>query len=151
MSSYVLTGGTGNVTTKLAALLHSAGFKAIVASTKGPEAVPSPSIGAKFDWKDESTYSNPFKAGSDIKGVYIVAPFDVVDINGLKKFIEVGRAHGVNRFIALTSTTMHPQSKELTNHLIELSSKEGVEWTTLRPTWFFGKLAALPIIRDLPC
>ena len=137
--SYVLTGGTGNTSLKLASQLYKAGHKAIVASTKGPEGVPAPFTGVKFDWTDESTYSNTFPADSNIKGVYLLTPGLSVTIEHVKTFIKLARKSNVNRFVSLTATRVPPHMKQIEDHLKELGEKEGVEWTILRPSWFYGE------------
>ena len=138
-SAYVLTGGTGNTSLKLASQLHDAGHKAIVASTKGPEGVPAPFTGVKFDWTDESTYSNALPVDSNIKAVYLLTPALSVSIDNVKAFIALARKSNVNRFVSLTAAKPFPHMKQIEAHLKELGDKEGVEWAILRPSWFYGE------------
>jgi festuclavine dehydrogenase len=139
MPSYIVTGGTGNVSSKLSAQLHAAGHKAIVASTKGPEGVSAPYSGVKFDWTDESTYSNPLKAASDIKGAYITAAPGAPNAEDVKNFIKVARENGVNRFVVITATSVPQPLVDIENYIKEIA-KEGVEWTILKPSWFYGMI-----------
>ena len=141
-SSYVLTGGTGNTSLKIAAQLHEAGHKVIVASTKGPEGVPAPYTGVKFDWTDESTYSNALPSDANIKGLYLLSPYLAITVDNVKNFIHLARERGVNRFVSMTATTPPPHHLEIEAYIKEIG-KEGVEWTILKPSWFYGKYQLL--------
>jgi nucleoside-diphosphate-sugar epimerase len=140
MPSYIVTGGTGNTSSKLSALLHAAGHNVIVASTKGPGGVSALYTGVKFDWYDESTYLKVLKRASDVKGIYIVAAPATKDVEGVKKFIQLARDSGVNRFVVISATAPPPPWGEIDSYIKGIA-KEGVEWTLLRPSWFYGKMS----------
>ena len=134
--TYLITGGTGNTALKLVSRLHAAGFKTFLASRKGTD-VPAPYTGVLFDWNDSATYSKVFEGVSDVRGVYLVAPTGFANVDAFKEFIEVARKNGVNRFVALASSINNAFYEKLNAHIKALG-KEGVEYSILRPTWFFG-------------
>lgn len=135
MLSYIVTGGTGNVSS---AQLHAAGHKVTVASTKSPEGVRAPYTGVKFDWTDGSAYSNTLKAAYDIKGVSLIHAPSAPNAEDVKKFIKLTRDSGVNRF----ATTVPLPAVEIEDY-IKVVAKEGVEWTILGPSWFHGKSSVI--------
>ena len=135
MSSYLITGGNGNTGRKIAADLTAAGHKPIIASRSGESSAGL--AATKLSWEDESTYGNPFSAYPGIKAVYILIPTPSLTLDRFKKFVTTARDNGVKRFVQLSSADAPPITKQAEDYLKSLE-KEGVEWTILKPSWFFG-------------
>ena len=74
-------------------------------------------------------------------------PFDE-----MKAFIDIARAHGVQRFVLL-SAIREDESTEGTGRVhkyLKEMEGTGIGWTVLRPTWFMGELS-LPVISGDVC
>jgi len=132
----LVTGGTGKTGSILSRLLKEANQSVLIASRGG--IAPHPYKAVKFDWFDDKTFENPFKADSNIDRVYLVLPmvFDRLDV--VKPFVDVAISKGVKRFVLLTATVRN-RTMELQKYLSDIK----VEYTELRPTWFqqnFGTL-----------
>jgi len=133
----LVTGGTGKTGSILSRLLKEANQSVLIASRGG--IAPHPYKAVKFDWFDDKTFENPFKADSNIDRVYLVLPvvFDRLDV--VKPFVDVAISKGVKRFVLLGATGPNRTMEKLDKYLSDIK----VEYTVLRPTWFqqnFGTL-----------
>lgn len=136
--SILVTGGRGKTASRLSSLLHEAQVPFMVASRS--KDVSSPYQQVHFDWSDEASYQKVFE-NTPIKAVYLLptALGDMVD--RAKIFIDVGKAHGVKRFVTMSSSGQEPGSP-MHGQIHEYVMKTGLEWTVLRPSWFMGQLIA---------
>ena len=98
----LITGGTGKTSSPLAALLKENGVPFLLASRSG--SAPEGLRGCRFDWFDEGTYENPFKAASDITAVYIVAPGTLDMLTPTKAFVDYALGKGVKRMVFLSAS-----------------------------------------------
>lgn len=72
-----LTGGTGTVCRRIAALLQAASISCAAASRSGQAPpIPNPNIvaGVRFDWADHSTWEPALKLAGDVRAIYLVMP-----------------------------------------------------------------------------
>ncbi|KAL8869927.1 MAG: hypothetical protein Q9174_003905 [Haloplaca sp. 1 TL-2023] len=151
----LLTGGTGKTSTHIAKLLSSSSIPYILASRSGNATVPN-SKACKFDWNDESTWSNPWSVYEDIKAVWLVAAGLADPMAVLKSFIDMARSRGVKRFVLLTATVIEKGAwggGQVHEYLEGLGHKDRVEWCVVRPTWFMeaenlSEEGHLPTIRN---
>ena len=90
MSSILLTGGTGKISSRITPILSSNGNTILVASRSGTTPDISHSVGVKFDWLDPATYGNPF-SHSQITAIFLVAPPIMDCLPPMKAFIATGR------------------------------------------------------------
>jgi len=129
----LITGGTGKTGGKLAQLLHTNNHSVLVASRSG--VAPEPFKAIKFDWSDEKTFNNPFKADSNIDGIYLIAPpvFDALPI--VKPFIDFAISKGVKRFVHGSSIAMD-KGDIVDGKIHEYIVDSGIDYTIIRPTWF---------------
>ncbi|KAI9819817.1 MAG: hypothetical protein M1832_003892 [Thelocarpon impressellum] len=144
----LVLGGTGKTGSRLTSLLIEAKVATLVASRSGT--APAGAKGVKFDWTDEATYGAPFAADADIKAVYLVPPPFLDVFAAMKKFVDLARSKGVERFVLLGASNIEPggpATGEVHQYLIDL----GVDYTVLRPTWFlenFSEMWHLTTIRE---
>ena len=123
----LLTGGYGKTSSRLATLLKQDGFPVLVASRSG--SVPDGIESCRFDWFDESTYSNPFKAASDISALYIVAPRALDMLTPTKGFIDHALKKGVKRFVLLSASSIEcgdPAHGKIHEYIKSLNVEYGV-------------------------
>ena len=128
----LLTGGNGKTSSRLATLLKQEGFQVLVASRSG--AVRDGIKSCRFDWLDESTYSNPFEAASDISALYIVAPRTVDLLTPTKGFVDYALKKGVKRFVLLSASSVQcgdPAHGKIHEYIKSLN----VEYGVLRRTY----------------
>ena len=134
----LLLGGTGKISSRIAPLLSSANYSVLQASRSGTASAPSPTCtGVKFDWFDESTYENPFLS-SPISAAFLVAPPVLDALPLVKKFIELAREKGVNRFVLLSASILEVGDGPAMGDISKYIVNAGVEYAILRPTWFMG-------------
>src|SRR4051812_4832949 len=98
----LVIGGTGKTGLPLAKLLQASNHSFLLTSRSGNAPEPFTGKGVKFDWHDESTYENPFKADSKIDRVYIILPFIDDPYALAKTFIDLSISKGVKRFVLLS-------------------------------------------------
>ena len=132
----LLTGGTGKTAVRIAASLAAAKKPFLLASRRGPDAAPNGYAAIKFDWTDESTWSELFKQG-DIKQVYMVEPQVDKPWVPMIKFLDVAVVKGVQRFVLCAGTTAEI-GKDGMGRVWEHFIKTGVDYCVIRPTWFMG-------------
>lgn len=133
----LITGGTGKTGTALAQRLQRENIPVLIASRSGK--APEPLKAVTFDWTDPATFDNPFKAASDIKGVYILTPSAALDIlDHVKTFVSLARSKGVKRFVLLSASMIEAGQSEL-GQIHQYLIDSGIEYTVLRPTWFQRK------------
>jgi len=132
----LVTGGTGKTGLTLSRLLKDANLSVLICSRSGT--APSPYRAVKFDWFDEKTFENPFKADPNIDRVYLIVPSVMGQFSTVKPFIDLAISKGVKRFVLLTASQEEIGSPVLylmwKVHEYLLNIK--VDYTVLRPTWF---------------
>ncbi|KAI4244465.1 MAG: hypothetical protein L6R40_002932 [Gallowayella cf. fulva] len=150
----LLTGGTGKTSTRIANFLCTTSFPHILASRSGtlPSLYPASKAQAcKFDWQDESTWANPWEIYPNIRAVYLVTPGMIDPLPVVKKFVDMAKSKGTERFVLLTASSIE-KGGPLGGKVHEwLADSAGVEWCVVRPTWFMENLSEslhLPTIRD---
>ena len=152
----LVTGSTGNTSSRVASLLHAASHPFLITTRKDVPSVEVPALthpktvpafqapAVRFDWTDESTYGNPFEEAS-IKAVYMVAPSGIGEPAPIiKKFIDYAMSRGVRRFVVLSATVVPeggPFIGPVHEYLHRLGDEGKVEWGVLRPTWFMQNFA----------
>ncbi len=137
--SILVTGGRGNTSSGLCALLHEAKVPFVVASRSKDES--SPYQQAQFDWLDESTYE-PLLQSTLFNAVYLIPPPTVDMVERTKAFIVVALSQGVRRFVLLSSSAVEaggPAHGQIHEYLIS----QDVEFAVLRPSWFQRGLSYL--------
>ncbi len=142
MSSILLTGGTGKISSRITPLLSSNGNTILVASRSGKSPSLPNAIGVKFDWLDSETYANPF-SHSQITSIFLVAPPIMDCLPPMKAFIDLAVEKGVKRFVLLSASVMDVGDGPMMGQVSKYLSGLGVEWTVLRPTWFMGVYSSL--------
>lgn len=138
----LLLGGTGKVSSRIAPLLSSNGYSILLASRSGKAPSLPNCYGIKFDWSDESTYSNPFTAGS-ISTIFIVAPPVVDQLPLAKSFIDLAISKGVKRFVLLSATVFSDGSGPMMGAISKYIVSLGVEYAILCPSWFMENFSEL--------
>jgi festuclavine dehydrogenase len=142
---FLLVGGTGTVGSRLASILQSTGNKVLIASRSDASSPNNNHV--KFDWFDDSTYSNAFShplaaSSGGLRGAYLIAPPSLDMVAAMKSFIDLLRSKGVRRFVLLSATSIAKGDPILTGliheYLDQLGEAGEVEWAVLRPTWFMG-------------
>jgi len=129
----LITGGTGKTGGKLAQLLHAANQSVLITSRSG--VAPEPFKAVKFDWYDDKTFGNPFKADLNIDKIYLVVPSVVDPLVLVKPFIDLALSKGVKRIVFCSATSFEkggPGFGKVHEYLIDV----GVDYVVLRPTWF---------------
>ena len=131
----LVTGGTGKTGLVLSRLLEEANQSFLIASRSGT--APSPYKAVKFDWFDNETFENPFKADSNIDRIYLVVPYVFDQLTVVKPFIDLAISKGVKRFVLLSASQSEIGSPTMGKvHEYLLDTK--VDYAVLRPTWFMG-------------
>jgi len=129
----LVTGGTGKTGLVLSRLLKEANQSFLIASRSGT--APSPYEAVKFDWFDNKTFENPFKADSKIDRIYLVLPYAIDQLTIVKPFIDLAVIKGVKRFVLLSATQAEigsPAMGKVHEYLLDIK----VDYAVLRPTWF---------------
>jgi uncharacterized protein YbjT (DUF2867 family) len=137
--TFLLLGGTGKTSTRLAALLAAADKSILLASRRGPDAAPNGYPAVKFDWTDESTWSKLFESGP-IEAVYLMEPQVDKPWVPMIKFVDLAREKGVGRFVLCGGTTT-ALGKDGMGRVWEKFLEAGVDFAVLRPCWFMGMFA----------
>ncbi|KAF9257305.1 NAD(P)-binding protein [Marasmius fiardii PR-910] len=140
----LLTGGTGQTSSRIAKFLQDANVQFLLASRRAQEAAPEGMSAVKFDWTDPSTYENPFlhqfPGGEKITAIYLVAPAVQEPFKPMNDFVELAlRKHGVKRFVLIGGSDGPGeglQTGKVWQRLLEL----GVEYCVLRPNWFMDNM-----------
>ena len=133
-----VTGGTGKTGLILSRLLQEANQSVLIGS-RSAGTVPSPYKAVKFDWFDDKTFENPFKADSNIDRVYLIVPSVVGQLTAIQPFIDLAISNGVKRFVLLTASQAEIGSPVLMGKVHEYLLNIKVDYTVLRPTWFMRK------------
>ncbi|KKA23232.1 hypothetical protein T310_2725 [Rasamsonia emersonii CBS 393.64] len=136
----LITGSSGKTSGRLARLMEKANIPYLLASRRGPEAVPQGMPAIRFDWSDESTFKNPFEykfpGDAKISSVYLVAPAIPDPAPLMNAFIDYAvKDHGVKRFVLIggsTNTLGGPYIGKVWQHLVD----QKLGYAVLRPTWF---------------
>jgi len=134
-----VTGGTGKTGLILSRLLQEANQSVLIGS-RSAGTVPSPYKAVKFDWFDDKTFENPFKADSNIDRVYLIVPSVVGQLTAIQPFIDLAISNGVKRFVLLTASQAEIGSPVLMGKVHEYLLNIKVDYTVLRPTWFMQNL-----------
>jgi festuclavine dehydrogenase len=153
----LLTGGTGKTSSRIAQLLLDSSkahpsHKPLIVSRSASK-VAEPFQGIAFDWLNDKTWEEPFSVAAahnnPIQAIYLVAPSNRAQslrIAVMTSFVDFASTkHHVKRFVLMTATDTGPGGNEpglLQDHIAGL----GLEFCTLRPTWFMGKYYYTPII-----
>jgi festuclavine dehydrogenase len=132
----LLLGGTGKTATRVATLLDTAEKPFLLASRRGPEAAPNGYPAVKFDWTDESTWTNAFGSGP-VEAVYMMEPQVDKPWVPMIKFVDMARQKGVSRFVLCAGTTACI-GKDGMGRVWEHFINGGVDYCVLRPSWFMG-------------
>ena len=131
-----ITGGTGKTGLVLSRLLKEANQSVLIGS-RNAGTVPSLYKAVKFDWFDDKTFENPFKADSNIDRVYLVVPSVIGQLTTtVQPFIDFAISNGVNTFVLLTASQAEIGSPTLMGKVHEYLLNIKVNYTVLRPTWF---------------
>ncbi|KAF8805895.1 NAD(P)-binding protein [Phlegmacium glaucopus] len=143
----LVTGGTGKTGLILSRLLKEGNHSVLITSRSGT--APSPYKAVKFDWLDDKTFENPFKADSSIDRVYLVMPSVVDQLTTVKPFIDLAISKGVKRFVLLSASVVDngsPLMGKVHKYLVDVK----VDYAVLRPTWFMENFGTLyyPSIRE---
>lgn len=148
----LIIGGTGKVGSSLASLCQSSSTPYLVASRSSTPATSSSGHPAvRFDWLDDTTWSNPFTATAESKSppitaVFLIPPpaFDPSPV--MNRFVDLARgAHGVRRFVLLGATAL--EEGGTARHLQELGGRGEVGFGVMRPTWFMDNWAEHDFLR----
>ena len=134
--SILVTGGRGNTSSGLSAILHEAKVPFVVASRSKDES--SPYQQAQFDWSDESTYK-PLLQSTPFRAAYLIPPPMSDMVERTKAFIDVACSQGVKRFVLLSASAVEaggPAHGQIHEYIMSLN----VEYAVLRPSWFQRKL-----------
>jgi len=142
MSSILLTGGTGKISSRIAPLLSSNGNTVLVASRSGTTPRISNAVGVKFDWLDPATYGNPF-SHSQITSIFLVAPPIMDCLPPMRAFIDLAVEKGVRRFVLLSASVLDVGDGPMMGQVSKYLSGLEIELTVLRPTWFMGMSSLL--------
>ena len=135
----LVTGGTGKTGLVLSHLLKEANQSFLIASRSGT--APSPYKAVKFDWFDNKTFENPFKADSNIDRIYLVLPSVIDQLTVVKPFIDLAISKGVKRFVLLSASQAEigsPPIGKVHEYLLDIK----VDYAVLRPTGFMGTCAS---------
>jgi ergot alkaloid biosynthesis protein len=128
----LLTGGTGNTATAIAARLASRGHHARLAS-RTPPAHNTTHQHINFDWTDPSTHPPALTA---IEAAYLVPPPAVLDpVPMMEPFIELALAYGVRRIVLLSASVI-PEGSPGVGTVHALLRERAPEWAVLQPSWF---------------
>ena len=131
----LVTGGTGKTGLILSRLLEEANQSFLIASRSGT--APSPYKAVKFDWFDNKTFGNPFKADFNIDRIYLVLPSVIDQLTIVKPFIDLAISKGVKRLVLLSGSQTEigsPTMGKVHEYLLDIK----VDYAVLRPTWFMG-------------
>jgi uncharacterized protein YbjT (DUF2867 family) len=136
-----VTGGTGKTGLVLSRLLKAANRPALIGSRSGT--APFPYKAVKFDWFDNKTFENPFKADPNIDGVYLVVPSVIGQLHIVRSFIDLAISKGAKRFVLLTGSQVEIGDPPLMGKVHEYLVNIKVDYTVLRPTWFIRKCLSM--------
>jgi len=136
----LVTGGTGKTGLILSRLLREANQSVLIASRSGTAISPYKAV--KFDWFDDKTFENPFKADSNIDRVYLVVPSVYDQLTVVKPFIDLAISKGVKRFVLLSVSQTEigsPPTGKIHEYLLDIK----VDYAVLRPTWFMQNFSTV--------
>lgn len=136
----LITGGTGQLGSRVAALMRSESVPHLVASRSvtGPQ-------GVKFDYNDRETWDAPFDRAAPlaIPAVFLLGLATTVPVEVMNEFVDFALEKGVRRFVLLSASIVEmggPVYGKVHSYLKGLGDRGLVEWAVLRPTWFMGML-----------
>ncbi|THW68309.1 NAD(P)-binding protein [Aureobasidium pullulans] len=140
----LLTGGTGKTSLHLAALLQQANIPFLLTSRRGPSASSLPTV--KFDWNDETTWTNAFShrfpRSEKITAIYLLSGELAEPAPLLNKFIDLAHSeYGVKRFVLCSGSTAEiggPYHGKIWQRLHD----EKLEYCVLRPSWFMENFSS---------
>ncbi|KAF5325641.1 hypothetical protein D9611_000313 [Ephemerocybe angulata] len=135
-----ITGGASQTGLALARLLHQAGHPVLFGSRVGRN-IPSSTAWTPFDWDKPSTFPNAFTFPDlpEIASVYLVVNPGANPLPEVAPFIDLAIEKGVKRFVLLGAADV-PKGIEM-GRVHEYLEEKGVDFVTLRPTWFIDNLA----------
>jgi uncharacterized protein YbjT (DUF2867 family) len=97
-----------------------------------PTQIGSRSANPKFDWEDDSTWSDALK---NIHSVYVSFYPDLAlpgTADLIKKFTQLAVKNGVQKLVLLSG-----RGEEEAQACEDIVMKSGVDWTIVRASWFF--------------
>jgi festuclavine dehydrogenase len=143
----LVLGGTGKVGKRIANQLASAAVPTLVASPSGKAPPNDWLTGVKFDWFDQSTWQNPWKAAGEhgIRAIYLIAPPILDSAPAMIQFVDSAMAKGTRRFVLQSCTPIEAGDEwgmgQLHAYVRRLGNEGRADWAVLRPTWFMGKVS----------
>lgn len=143
--STLLTCGTGKTSSRIAKRLQALDVPILLTSRKGHQAGGV----VTFDWYGESTFANPFAADT-IDTVYIVLPPPQpgADVVAVKKFIDLAKEKGVNRFLLMSGSIIPKGSPTPHGQIHAYLESLGVDYAVLKPSWFFDNFLSRMAIKE---
>ncbi len=134
----LVTGGTGNTGTALAARLRQADVPVRTASRHAANEADRETRGAasehvRFDWADEATFGPALEG---IARVYLVAPvLDDDPVRRVVPFLRRALDRGVRRAVLLSSSAI-PEGGPALGKVHQAVREMMPEWSVLQPSWF---------------
>ncbi|EAU81065.2 ergot alkaloid biosynthetic protein A [Coprinopsis cinerea okayama7 len=143
MPNVLITGGGSQTGTSLAHLLKSSpdiSYNVLFTSRSGNR-IPPGFESVKLDWRDPSTFSNPFSNGKTFDYVFLLPPSDDLEpIKTLKPFINLAIEHGAKRFLMISGSGADKENNIGGFGMVQRYFEEkGVDYFTLRPTFFMER------------
>lgn len=127
----LVTAGTGQTGSRVAALVSAAGAHARIAARHAP-APDAPGEYVRFDWHDPATYA---RAVEGVDRMYLVPPpLDADPAPLVEALQKAARAAGVRRAVLLNSSAFPASARGL--HRVRDVVREMPEWSVLLPTGF---------------
>ena len=147
----LLTGGTGKSAIPLASRLKRRNIPVLLTSRKAQSAGPAGFRTVRFDWFDETTYTNPFDEDKNIDTVYVIVPpptpgFDTTAL--VKKLIDLARQRGVGRFLLMSAANLEKGAEYAQGQIHAYLDTIGVDYAVLKPSWFFGTYLVLSLLSN---
>lgn len=137
----LLTGGTGQTSSRVSRILQAAGKQVILASRNPSSAPPTAtSQSVKFNWADPSTFENAFKTTfGPVESAYLVSPGQQPEaFDEIKVFVDFLVGKGVKRLVFLSASAVEAGGPSDLGKAHEYIVKTGVDYTVVRPSWFIG-------------
>ncbi|KAG2012262.1 hypothetical protein CC2G_012294 [Coprinopsis cinerea AmutBmut pab1-1] len=149
MPNVLITGGGSQTGTSLAYLLKSSpdiSYNVLFTSRSGNR-IPPGFESVKLDWRDPSTFSNPFSNGKTFNYVFLLPPSDDLEpIKTLKPFIDLAIEHGAKRFLMISGSGADKENNIGGFGMVQRYFEEkGVDYFMLRPTFFMENFKSLYI------
>ncbi|MCA1293251.1 ergot alkaloid biosynthesis protein [Paenibacillus sp. alder61] len=130
---FLLTGGQGKTSSRIAQLLHSQGYLV----RRAGRSIPKPGdqqVGehVPFDWFDDSNHDDLLQ---DVHAVYLVAPASLHPEEVMIPFIRRALDASVKRFVLLSSASI-PEDGPIFGGVHRYLHDHAPEWAVLRPSYF---------------